>query len=159
MIVERANQDDADLLTQVQRAAAVAAFGHIFPPERYPFPDEAIRRGWDAALSDPSVETYVARTDTEPVGLVSIGYGFLRTLFVVPEHWRTGVGSALHDRGLERLKDGGFSEARLWTLTENLQAQLFYEHRGWTATGATRVTPFPPNPPEVEYRRLLDMTT
>jgi len=68
----------------------------------------------------------------------------LRTLFVVPEHWRTGVGSALHDRGLERLKDGGCSEARLWTLTENLQAQLFYEHRGWTATGATRVTPFPP---------------
>jgi GNAT superfamily N-acetyltransferase len=157
-MIERATQDQADLLTQVQRAAATAAFGHIFPQAQYPFPEQAIRRGWDAALSDPNVETYLAWNDTEPVGLVSIGYGFLRTLFVVPEHWRTGIGSTLHDHGLDRLKESGFSEARLWTLRENSQAQRFYERRGWTATGATRIVPFPPNPLDIEYRRALDTT-
>jgi hypothetical protein len=31
------------MLLAVQRAAAVDAFAHVFPPERYPFPDDAIR--------------------------------------------------------------------------------------------------------------------
>jgi len=156
--IEPAREDDADLLTQVQQAAAVAAFGHIFPQDLYPFPTETIRAGWVSALADANVETYLGRITTEAVGLVSIGYGYLRTLYVVPDHWRTGVGSALHDHGLGRLKELGFSEARLWTLTDNAQAQRFYERRGWTTTGATRVVPFPPNPSDIEYRRPLDTT-
>jgi GNAT superfamily N-acetyltransferase len=156
VIIEPAKQAEADVLTEIQRAAAVAAFAHIFPQEKYPFPAEAIRRGWNDALNDPNVETYLAWTDPGAVGLVSIGYGFLRTLFVEPGSWGTGVGSALHNHGLDRLKELGFSEARLWTLTDNAQAQRFYEHRGWTATGATRVVPFPPNPLDIEYRRPLD---
>ena len=48
------------MLLDIQRVAAVAAFAHVFPQDRYPFPADAIRGAWHAALADPSVEVYVA---------------------------------------------------------------------------------------------------
>jgi GNAT superfamily N-acetyltransferase len=141
------------VLLHIQRQAAVAAFGHIFPQDRYPFPDAAVRESWVSALADPVVEISLARSRDEPIGSLSVGHDLLRTLFVVPEHWGAGVGSALHDLALERLRAMGTTEARLWTLADNPSARPFYERRGWTTTGATRVAPFPPNPLEVEYAR------
>src|SRR2546421_415412 len=79
------------------------------------------------ALADPEVEVYVAEIDGEPAGSVSVGHGFLRTLYVRPEHQRTGIGSSLHDHALERLRALGADEAKLWTLEENHDARRFYE--------------------------------
>ena len=146
-----ARADEADVLLRIQREAAVAAFAHVFPQDRYPFPVDAIRAAWNDALADPGVEVYVAELDCAAVGSVSVGEGFLRTLYVLPPHWREGIGSALHDHALRRLATLGFAEARLWTLAENTAGRRFYERRGWTETGATRVVPFPPNPSDVEY--------
>jgi len=42
--VRPAGPDEADTLLAIQREAAVDAFAHIYPPERYPFPDDAVRR-------------------------------------------------------------------------------------------------------------------
>jgi GNAT superfamily N-acetyltransferase len=131
------------------------AFAHIFPPERYPFPSDEIRELWEDALDDPHVETYLGLAGGEPVGLVSVGLGVLRRLFVVPERQGTGVGSELHDLALARLVSLGASEARLWTLEGNASGRRFYERRGWTESGVTRVVPYPPSPLDVEYRRPL----
>ena len=154
--VRAARPDEADTLLAVQREAAVTAFAHVYPPERYPFPDDAIREVWVEALADPSVEVYVAEVDGAAVGAVSVGNGYLSTLYVLPAHQGSGVGSALHDLALERLRALGFGEARLWTLRENDSGQRFYERRGWTRTDATRVVPYPPNPLDVQYARPLD---
>ena len=86
---------------------------------------------------------------------MSVGEGFLRTLYVVPDHWNTGVGTALHDHALERLRAHGNSTAKLWTLEENWSARRYYEKRGWTLTPETRVVPFPPNPIDVQYAKAL----
>lgn len=153
--VERAKRDDAELLLQIQRSACVAAFAHIFPPDRYPFPADEIREGWERALVDAEVEVYVARIEEEPIASVSVGRGRLRTLYVLPDHQRTGIGSELHDFALSRLAALGWSEARLWTLTDNHVARRFYERRGWSLSGNVRPVPFPPNPVDVEYRRAL----
>jgi len=142
-------------LLAIQRAACVKAFAHIYPPELYPFPDDDIRDMWRDAVRDADVETYVADVDGELVGSVSIRDAFLRTLYVVPEQWREGVGSALHDLALERLRARGNDEARLWTLEENWTGRSFYEHRGWALNGETRVVPFPPNPIDVGYSKPL----
>jgi GNAT superfamily N-acetyltransferase len=155
MTVETATRGDVDVLLGIQRAAAVAAFAHIFPPDRYPFPSDEIRDLWADALADPDVETYVGYVADEPAGLVSVGYGMLRRLFVVPERQGRGVGSELHDLGLARLVALGASEARLWTLEGNAGGRRFYERRGWVESGATRVVPYPPTPLDVEYRRAL----
>jgi GNAT superfamily N-acetyltransferase len=154
-MIRRARIDDADALLAVQRGACVAAFPHIYPPERYPFPDDGVREVWRAALADPDVEAYVAEENGDAVGCVAVGGVFLRNLYVVPERWKGGVGSTLHDLALVRLRERGCCEAKLWTLEENWIARRFYEKRGWTLNGETRVVPFPPNPLDVGYSKAL----
>jgi putative acetyltransferase len=154
-VIRPARTDDVESLLAIQRAACVKAFAHIYPPELYPFPDDDIRGMWRDALEDADVEAYVADVDGEPVGSVSIRDAFLSTLYVVPEHWRGGVGTALHDLALERLSARGNDEAKLWTLEENWTGRSFYEHRGWSLNGETRVVPFPPNPIDVGYSKPL----
>ena len=129
----------------------MGAYAHIYPPARYPFPDDAVREVWTEALSDPRAEVYVAELEGVPVGAVSVGNGFLSTLYVLPAYQGRGVGSALHDLALERLRAHGFQEARLWTLEGNDSGRRFYERRGWLLTDKTRVVPYPPNPIDVQY--------
>ena len=154
-MIRRARPDESETLLQIQREAAVAAFAHIFPPERYPFPDDGVRSDWKDALSDPEIEIYVLEVDGQPAGSVAVGYGFLRNLYVLPAHQGTGAGSTLHDYALERLLALGFSEAKLWTLEGNHGARRFYENRDWSLNGETREVPFPPNPSDVGYSRSL----
>ena len=71
--VRPAHEDEVETLLAIQREAAVDAFAHVYPPERYPFPDDEIRAGWAAALADPKVEVYVAECDGAPAGSVSVG--------------------------------------------------------------------------------------
>jgi GNAT superfamily N-acetyltransferase len=155
LTIRPARADEAETLLAIQRAACVVAFAHIFPPDRYPFPDDAVRENWRDALAAPATEVYVAEADGVPVGSVSLGDGFLSTLYVVPSHQGTGVGTALHDLALERLRAHGNVVARLWTLEENWNARRYYERRGWALTEETRVVPFPPGPIDVQYAKAL----
>jgi ribosomal protein S18 acetylase RimI-like enzyme len=144
------------MLLAIQREAAVDAFAHVYPPERYPFPDDEIRAVWAEAVSDPEVEVYVAEIDGAAAGAVSVGRGFLSTLYVLPAYQGRGVGSALHDLALERLRARAFRWAKLWTLKGNASGRAFYERRGWELTDETRIVPYPPNPIDVQYARRLD---
>jgi GNAT superfamily N-acetyltransferase len=153
LIVRRARRDESETLLRIQREAAVAAFAHVFPQDRFPFPDEPVRAAWEQALADPEVEVYLAEIGDEHVGSVSVGHGFLRTLYVLPTHQGGGVGSALHDHALDRLCALGADEAKLWTLEENHGARQFYERRGWHLNGETREVEFPPRPLDVGYSR------
>jgi GNAT superfamily N-acetyltransferase len=154
-VIRPARPDEAETLLAVQRDACVVAFAHIFPPEHYAFPDEPVLEAWREALADDDVEVYVAEVDGEAVGSVSVGDGFLRTLYVVPAKQGNGVGSALHDLALDRLRAHGNDVAKLWTLEENWNGRRYYERRGWTLTDETRVVPFPPEPIDVQYAKKL----
>jgi GNAT superfamily N-acetyltransferase len=154
-VIRRARPDEAETLLRIQREAAVDAFAHVFPPDEYPFPNDEVRAAWERVLADPAVEVYVAERAGEVVGSVSVGYGYLRTLYVVPGRQGAGVGTTLHDHALERLRALGAKEAKLWTLEGNDGARRFYERRGWTLNGETRVVEFPPHPLDVGYSRPL----
>jgi GNAT superfamily N-acetyltransferase len=154
-LIRRARPDEAETLLRIQREAAVLAFAHIFPPDRYPFPDDGVRADWEQALADPAIEIYVLEVDGQPGASVAVGYGFLRNLYVLPAYQGSGVGSRMHDHALERLRALGFAEAKLWTLEGNHGARGFYERRGWSLNGETREVPFPPNPLDVGYSRSL----
>ena len=155
VIVRAAHPDEAATLLAIQRAASVAAFAHIYPPELYPFPDGEVLALWEDALREPSVDVYVADVEGEPVGSVSVDDEWLRTLYVLPAHWSQGVGSALLEHGLRRMRERGAQVAKLWTLEENEAGRRFYERRGWTLTEETRVVPFPPRPIDVQYAKEL----
>ena len=154
-MIREARSDEAESLAAIQRDASLAANAHIFPPEQYPFPDEAVREEWQKSLSGETVEVHVAEVEGLPAGVVTIDGEFLGQLYVLPEYQGDGVGSALHDHALERLRAGGNVRARLWCLEENLNARRFYERRGWELTEETRVVPFPPNPIDVQYAKSL----
>ena len=149
--MREARSEDAETLLAIQRDASVAGFVRVFPPEEYPYPTDEVREVWRTTLADPDVDVYVAEVDECPVGTVTVDNEFLRQLYVLPEHWGDGVGTALLERGLERMRERGATRAKLWTLQGNEPGRRFYERRGWTLTDETRVVPYPPNPIDVQY--------
>lgn len=144
-MIRRSSLAEAETHYRVQRDACVAAFAHVFPPELYPFPDEAIRLRWRAF--DGVV--LAAEEDGVVVGIAGVAGCWLHGFYVVPERWGTGVADALHDAALAELAD--CPEVRLWTLEENGRGRRFYERRGWRRNGETRVVPYPPNQLDVGY--------
>src|SRR4051794_20305404 len=154
--IRRAGADDVELLLSIQRASAVEAFPHVFPPERYPFPDDEIRAVWAEALASQEVQTFIAESGGTSVGLVAIEGDYLRTLYVIPTAQRQGVGGALMDFAIERLKASGVRTAKLWTLEANARARSFYERRGWRLTDESRKVPFPPYRLDVGYEKAIN---
>jgi tRNA dimethylallyltransferase len=154
-LLRRGEGGDAEGAFQVQRAASLAALAHIYPPDRYPFPDEAVRERWKEALSDASGDVIVAERGERIVGVAAAKEGWLDGLYVVPEEWGNGVADRLHDAALQALACAGATAARLWVLEDNARARRFYERRGWRQDGSERVVPFPPNPLDVGYTKDL----
>jgi GNAT superfamily N-acetyltransferase len=139
---------DPELLAAIQEAASVAGLAHVYPPEHYPFPREAVLERWrtvgDLVLMAP-----------DDSGFAAVDPPWLNGLYVLPEAWGTGVAAELHDRALDALRDAGVDTARLWVLEGNTRARRFYEKRGWFVDGTTRVVPFPPHPLDLGYSRAL----
>jgi GNAT superfamily N-acetyltransferase len=77
----------------------------------------------------------------------------LRSLYVVPEAWGTGVAQRLQDSALDAMRERGATEAVLWVVEANGRARRFYEREGWTLSGEARASPLGPS--EVGYRRSL----
>jgi GNAT superfamily N-acetyltransferase len=149
--IRDARPDEAQLLATVQELASVAALGHIFPPELYPYPREAVRARWLAAIAEPATRTLIALGEDEAMGAALVREEWLEGLYVVPDRWGTGLAGELHDRALEAARDLGSARCHLWVLEDNARARRFYERRGWRENGQTRVVEYPPNPLDVGY--------
>ena len=144
-MIRRSGRDEAETHFAVQRAACVDAFPHIFPPELYPFPDDAIRERW--ATMNGTV--LVAERDGAVVGVAAVESCWLHGFYVLPEWWGRGVAEELHVAAAAALPD--CPELRLWVLEGNRRARRFYEKHGWRRNGETRVVEYPPHPVDVGY--------
>lgn len=142
-MIRRSSHDEAETHFRVQRAAALAGFAHVFPPELYPFPDDAIRERWRRFEGT----VLVAERDGDVVGVAGIDDEWLHGFYVLPEWWGTGVADPLHEAAVV------LGVSRLWCLEENHRARRFYEKRGWRLNGKTRVVEYPPHPIDVGYSR------
>jgi GNAT superfamily N-acetyltransferase len=149
--IREARPDEAQLLAAVQEVASVAALGHIFPHDLYPYPRRAVQAHWAASVVDAAKRTLIALSDDGPLGAACVYEEWLESLYVVPEQWGTGLAGELHDRALEVLRELGSERCHLWVLEDNARARRFYERRGWREDGETRVVEFPPNPLDVGY--------
>lgn len=90
---------------------------------------------------------FVDETDGEITGLVNYGVlreeaegnlGEIRSIYVLPDYWRTGVGTALFRAALEALRQAGYAGAVVWTLKQNVRAQAFYLRMGMRANSMER---------------------
>jgi GNAT superfamily N-acetyltransferase len=149
--IREASPADLDELLLVQKAASTAAFAHVYPPDRYPYPDEAIRKEIARRLADEATTYLVAEGKGRIVGFAGVSPGWLDQLYVLPDLQGSGVGSALLEAAVARRRQAGDTELRLWTLESNEAGRRFYEARGWRPAEETRVVPYPPHPIDVGY--------
>src|SRR5918999_5314536 len=151
--IREARGGEAAELAGIQERASVNALAHIFPPREYPFPRAEVLARWEAFLEDRGTRVLVAEVDGSAVGVAAAAGDWLHGLYVVPEHWSSGIGSTLHDRALERLRALGATLCHLWVLEGNERARRFYQGRGWRQNESTRIVPYPPHPLDVGYTR------
>lgn len=114
-------------------------------------------------------QTLLADTPSGPAGFSTLavpsrdadepaGCGEIHALYVDPDAWGTGAGSALMTASIEAMRAQGCDQAILWMLEGNERAARFYADRGWEADGGRRGSQYYPDTPELvelRYRREL----
>lgn len=151
-IRELNGRDDVRAIDRVNRRAWRVAYEGIVPRElldRAP-PDDAAVDERLALFESWSGVRLVAETETE-AGPRVVGYGFarwgddtkefvadgdagLKEIYVDPDYWNEGVGTALLER-MERRVPDGYAGLTLSTLADNDVARAFYERRGFQQVG------------------------
>jgi GNAT superfamily N-acetyltransferase len=157
--IRAARPDDHSALVAVQRAAELAALGHIFPPDEHPYPVQAVAIRWRNALAAAGVRVLLAERGDRAVGLSCVAAGWLQGLFVVSDAWGSGLADRLHEAALMVVQAQGRSSCRLWVLEANHRARRFYARHGWLPDGRRQPAPFPPYPVELGYALDLDAFT
>jgi ribosomal protein S18 acetylase RimI-like enzyme len=164
--IRRATVQDAPALDRLNVRMVQAAYGGQMPDEQLggPRPEEQAA-AWERGLSrdrdqDPVL---VAEEVGRVVGFAVVGpaqdpegAGELCAITVDPDHWGTGVGSALLAAAQAELARLGYAEAVLWVLPDNARGRRFYEVAGWATDGTQRTSEVRGVVlPEVRYRRRL----
>ncbi len=112
----------------------------------------------------PSRKMWVAVELSQVVGFAGAGptrdedtsgpTGELYAIYVDPDHWGRGAGSALMGSVHDFLDSEGYREATLWVLEDNERTRRFYERHGWEFDGTTKADERPGfTLHEVRYRR------
>lgn len=105
--------------------------------------------GWNRRLADASILTLLAEEDGTTVGFVTGGKSRdaddppstaeIYSIYVDELRSRKGIGSALLQQMVKRLRRSGFKEVILWVLGENAPAMAFYARHDMHADeGRTR---------------------
>ena len=63
------------------------------------------------------------------------GLAHLRSLFVDPEYWGTGLARELHGAAVAAARERGYVRMRLYTPAAHGRARRFYEREGWVPVG------------------------
>jgi ribosomal protein S18 acetylase RimI-like enzyme len=152
-------------MVELQLEAWREGFVPILPSEfRVPDPD-SFRPRLAEALAGEGVYSILAVDRGTLLGWVTYGVnrdhdagprdGEVRSIFVHPETWRTGVGSSLLLCALERLAEEGYRAATLWSFADNARANGFYERHGFLRDGGRQRREFSAGALEVRYRRAI----
>jgi GNAT superfamily N-acetyltransferase len=167
MLVRPAEPEDALSVAHVHVRAWQIGYRHLLPdrylaqlrPEeragRYDFATGDIRRPLTlVAESDGAIRGFVTTAPARDSDLP--GHGELCALYVDPDHWNLGIGSALIAAARQRLAEQGYRHAVLWLLAGNARAERFYRADGWTPDGTARQDHiWGITVDEVRYRRPL----
>jgi GNAT superfamily N-acetyltransferase len=155
VVFRAATRDDIVALRDLEREANLAALGHVFPPDRYPFPEDDVLARWAIVLEAPDVDVMVAEDCGEIVAYAAYDDSTLRHLAVRPDRWGQGLASTALETVLVALELRGCTIASLWCLEENHRARRLYEYLGWRPSPERREAPWPPHPVEMRYTRLV----
>ncbi len=158
MSIRRIRVEDAAAFRQL-RLRALAADPNAFASSYESEVNRTIET-WEtwAALSSagPDQAMYLAEVDDDLVGLAGAfrleddpRRMHLISMWVDPEHRRTGIGRALTEAVVTWARQSDADEVMLWVVAESGGAQRLYEEAGFEATGNSM--PLPSNPSLVEH--------
>ena len=138
--------------TAVPAEAEIVAALHLrarstYYPDGLPEDDIDWAAAWRGAIERPDGHVLCAVEHGRIVGIASFrppegGPADTVKLFqfhVHPDHWRSGIGTALHAACVEEWRADGRRTALLDVHADNKRAQAFYARQGWV--------PDPENPP------------
>jgi GNAT superfamily N-acetyltransferase len=153
----QATEHDLLPLAELERDANLVGLAHVFPPERYPFPFDAVLARWRLVLDDPAAVVLVLDEPEQDRLAVYVAYDdvMLRHIAVHPDRWGEGLATAGMEEATRAMARRGSPEASLWVLADNHRARRLYGRLGWTPTGDRREAPWPPHPVEIRYALSL----
>jgi diamine N-acetyltransferase len=143
---------DLEDVLRVQREGSVLVLSNIFPQDRYPFPDQAVRDRWVSEIAHPEIDCFVVTDASRRVaGFAAVrGPEFLHFGTAVST-WGTGIAGLAHDEVLAHIRRLGHDSAWLRVFAANARARRFYERRGWSPTGEKVRSTFAPHPTLLRY--------
>jgi ribosomal protein S18 acetylase RimI-like enzyme len=145
--IRKAEINDAPVLAKVHVDSWRVTYKGIIPESHYEiFTYQNKELTWSERLSKQTEEIYIAEEDRQPVGILSIGpgrdedldqniAGEIKTIYILPEHWRHGIGTILVKKAEKEFRNHGYKEIMVWVLAENTRARIFYEKRGYEPDG------------------------
>jgi GNAT superfamily N-acetyltransferase len=135
-----ADFDAVTILWRIAREVSLPEFqrtkGHHFFEDRGYFRDVILQNN----------RVWVAESGGVVVAFMAIRDDFVDDLYVHPEYWRRGVGSAF----LKHAQTLSPEHVWLYTLQINSSARAFYEKHGFVA-GKMGISPPPESEPDVQY--------
>ena len=172
VVIQSARADDAAAIAAIHVSSLRAAYLEHIPQDARRLvldaPDVTRReRMWQRWLARRQTLTVVARTDRMVVGFCTLHpirdasdrdrVGEIAAVYVLPSHWRRGIGRLLCEQILSGACARELAEVVLWVLESNGRARRFYESLGFQTDGETRVFLDRAGAPlhDVRYRRVL----
>lgn len=148
--VREASAQDAGAIARVHVRSWQAAYRGLVPDAVLDgLSVEQRERTWRKLLNcdRETAFTIVAEHDGDVAGFCSVSAPSrdddagdrtceVGAIYVEPGVWRTGVGRALLNTALRRVRGEGWEDATLWVLSENHAARAFYERFGFAPDGA-----------------------
>ena len=151
MAIRRAEPADAGAIAEVRVASWRSAYRGLLPDSLLDAMSvQDIESRWRAWIEKGRIEVFVLQKETRTVGFVAVGptrdedldderVGEIYAIYVRPDEWRKGYGSALLSRAIESLMEQGRTEVTLWVLRDNERGTRFYDACGFEADGAMKV--------------------
>jgi GNAT superfamily N-acetyltransferase len=163
--IEMANESDASSIARINIISWQAAYNKIMPAEILDsLSVEHLTEGWKTQLQKNAIVLKIS-VNNEIIGFsflckhkllqnCTLNQGEISAFYLDPRFWRQGFGKQLCLASLDKLRELGFKEASLWTLSDNYDAHRFYESLGFKKSGFSRCnTKFKLN--ETQYIQLL----
>jgi GNAT superfamily N-acetyltransferase len=148
--VRPATERDAQGIAEAHVRAWQAAYRGLVPDRILDgLSLEGAERNWQRLVGERGAFTLVAGREGAVDGFCTVSTPSRDTdatqstaevaaIYVHPDRWRAGIGRALLDEALGRLREEGWRDVTLWVFGANDEARAFYATRAFQPDGAER---------------------
>jgi len=167
MNIRRAQVNDAPKLAQVHVDSWQVAYRSLVPDSflqgfTYQKRENAFRQALSANLE----ETYLVEDNDRAIAILTIGAsrdadldgsctGEIWGIYIVPDHWRRGIGTRLVQEAERMLLSRGYRDIVLWVFEGNTDARRFYEAMGFCVDGAFKTLELGESLKAVRYKKSV----